>query len=1171
MIASQYCCKGVAMTSRIPVRSLVPGRRTLHSLGLLPPLCLALVCVAEENAGGTPGPPALSAEQQLRLKERDRLEKEAKKLGSEGRLESAIRVLEEKVAIERQILGETSDAVAGSLELIESFQEQRNDWNAAIATRREILSLREKKFGSENWRTVDARTELAITEQLAKMGAEDRARIAEAEKLDREGVSLIGSGRLRDSVPTLEKALSIRRALQGDRHAATIATMGNLSIALRLQGEYRNSRPLAERAVALTLEVFGERHPMTISIMGNLASLLRAIGEYGAARPLAEKVLQLIREAKGEKDPDSITALNNLAMLMVSQQDYAAARPLAQRVLELRRQVQGDRHPETIRAQSNLAGMLRALGDASAARPLAEEAVFRLGEVQGERHYFTIEAMSHLAALYQMQGDYRAARPLSEKTVALFREVHGPKHPNTLGAMNNLADLLGQQKELETARSMYEQVLAVRKEVYGDRHPDTLTAMNRLATVLRDQGDIQAARQLVEKELTLRREVEGEQHPDTTRAMSYLAALLHDLGQDDQAIPMSDRAAREAELSLGRVLPSLPERERMVLLQKLRSQLDLVLDLCSVGGSDPAGIYAHVLAVKGLASDAASARRARAIASPALREQVANISTLRSRLGRAYAQRVPESEMSDHSRQLRQLVDDIATEEMEAARAIGWHPDTPRPGELLESLPEDTLLVDIIRYEHEPPHPPRTQRLPTELRYLAFVTRKNKGVSLIQLGDGRTLDQALAEFRASLEQDRDSAGFELAERLWKPLETHLRGIKIVLLAPDGDLNFVPWAGLPDPMAPGHYLVERYALATIGSGRQLLAELRRAPSNVMPTLLAAGAVDYDRGDFGVPSTDPASSAKTPATLVASRGSRAPASTGHYGSLHSTGSEIHAVGDRFERTLKGKVEILEGSRATKDTICQALPGHRYLHLATHGYFAPPSIKSAASTDPTTLTLETAGRLGRADIEGFYPGLLSGLAWAGVNHPPVDPVTGLADLGAGTMTAEEVSAIDLSACELAVLSACETGLGRTAGGEGVLGLQRAFHQAGCKTVIASLWKVDDAATAALMTRFYEHLWGEKRTPIEAMRLAQIEMLEGRLPLGGSSRGISASGAGRSEVVARRQEAGPSSLLGRVVGQWGAADRPHKRTLNSVAHCQAASPKAVQTTPTAPARRLR
>jgi CHAT domain-containing protein len=88
--------------------------------------------------------------------------------------------------------------------------------------------------------------------------------------------------------------------------------------------------------------------------------------------------------------------------------------------------------------------------------------------------------------------------------------------------------------------------------------------------------------------------------------------------------------------------------------------------------------------------------------------------------------------------------------------------------------------------------------------------------------------------------------------------------------------------------------------------------------------------------------------------------------------------------------------------------------------------------------------------------------------------------------------VAALDLSACELAVLSACETGLGKTAGGEGVLGLQRAFHQAGARPVVASLWKVDDAATAVLMEEFYANLWQKGLPNVEALRRAQLAVLE-------------------------------------------------------------------------------
>ena len=96
-------------------------------------------------------------------------------------------------------------------------------------------------------------------------------------------------------------------------------------------------------------------------------------------------------------------------------------------------------------------------------------------------------------------------------------------------------------------------------------------------------------------------------------------------------------------------------------------------------------------------------------------------------------------------------------------------------------------------------------------------------------------------------------------------------------------------------------------------------------------------------------------------------------------------------------------------------------------------------------------------------------------------------------GILTALEVAGLELSDTELVVLSACETGLGAEAGGEGLLGLQRAFQVSGARTVVSSLWKVDDTATRQLMERFYENLWVRKLPKGEALRQAQLWMLRG------------------------------------------------------------------------------
>jgi hypothetical protein len=94
-------------------------------------------------------------------------------------------------------------------------------------------------------------------------------------------------------------------------------------------------------------------------------------------------------------------------------------------------------------------------------------------------------------------------------------------------------------------------------------------------------------------------------------------------------------------------------------------------------------------------------------------------------------------------------------------------------------------------------------------------------------------------------------------------------------------------------------------------------------------------------------------------------------------------------------------------------------------------------------------------------------------------------------GILTAGEVAALDLRGTELVVLSACQSGLGQASSGEGMLGLQRAFQKGGAETVVASLWKVPDAETRALMSEFYSNLWRRKLGKAEALRQAQLSLL--------------------------------------------------------------------------------
>jgi CHAT domain-containing protein len=201
-----------------------------------------------------------------------------------------------------------------------------------------------------------------------------------------------------------------------------------------------------------------------------------------------------------------------------------------------------------------------------------------------------------------------------------------------------------------------------------------------------------------------------------------------------------------------------------------------------------------------------------------------------------------------------------------------------------------------------------------------------------------------------------------------------------------------------------------------------------------------------------------------------------------SLPGTAREVAAVA---KLAAPRALLALRGTEAGPARLLIELPRARWAHIATHGFFADPNVRSILQPDPRLFALE--GRHRAAGLRN--PLVLSGLVLAGANRPAVAQADQSTD-DLGIITAEAIAGLPLQDLELVVLSACETGLGLVGGGEGVFGLQRAFHLAGARNVVASLWNVDDAATAALMALFYDQLWRQDKPPIEALRAAQLDL---------------------------------------------------------------------------------
>jgi CHAT domain-containing protein/Flp pilus assembly protein TadD len=881
---------------------------------------------------------------------------------------------------------------------------------------------------------------LIVREPLAtdppKLSAEDRAALAEAEALTRQAVELYGRRNAKAAIASAENALAIYKKVLGEQHAYTATALYNVGSLREAQGDYESARPLYEQALAIRKKALGEQHPDTATSLNNLGGLLYAQGDYASARPYFEQALAITKKVFGEHHRDTAGSLNNLGGLLHAQGDYALARPYYEQALAIRKKILGEQHPDTARLLNNLGVLLYAQGDHASARPYLEQALAVRKKVLGEQHPDTASSLDNMGALLEAQGNDTSARPYFEKALAIKKKTQGDQHPDTARSLNNLGTLLGTQGEYASARPYLDEALAIRKRFLGEQHPDTASSLNNLGGLLKVQGDYASARPHYEQALAIQR-----------RSLDLAAVAL-------------------------------AERQQLAMSEKAREYLDSLLSLTDRNLVSVRADYEGILTWKGAVSVRQMQNR-HVRQEPALAPLAGQLQALAVRLSTLSSATPHPKNAEAHRKALVRLTLEMEELEVELARrSDGFRQGQVQAklgsADLAGSLASGAALVDFLEYSHSRLDPVNKGRFLYERRVVAFVIRKDAPTVRVDLALADDIAQAVEAWRAHLvgkgptTGDAKDPGQMLRRLVWQPLEEHLAGAKLVLLSPDGALARIPFAALPGK-APGTYLLEEVALSVVPYPRLLPAMLNERGKETAPSLLLVGAVDY-----AAAAGKAANGADRAAARSTDRGLQ-------YAALKNTGGEVTSIKDSFKsRFPKGTVSLLEREAATEAAWRAAAPSHRWLHLATHGFFAPPEIKSTAAPRNGSADL-----FGKTDVVGFHPGLLSGLALAGANR---DPVPGQDD---GVLTAKEVEQVDLRKTELVVLSACETGLGKTAGGEGILGLQRAFQVAGAGTVVASLWHVDDAVTRALMEKFYDNLWSRKMPKGEAFRQAQLFIL--------------------------------------------------------------------------------
>jgi CHAT domain-containing protein/lipopolysaccharide biosynthesis regulator YciM len=1067
--------------------------------------------------------PPLTAEQKAKLHERDQLRGKIKELQANGKLADAAGLLLKQIALEEAIFGEAHEETARSLNELGSLYYHLGRYADAEPVYRRSLKTYEARLGKEQPAVAMVLSNLAL--------------------LYKE------TGRFDDAEPLFRRSLKIYEARLGEDHVGTAAALNNLALLYKDTGRYADAEPLFRRSLKTFEARLGKDHPHVAQSLNNLAELYRDLGRHADAEPLCQRSVK-IREARlGMDHPEVAVSLNTLASLYLDMGRYAEAEPLFQRSLRIVEARLGKDHPYVGVSLHNLASLYRDMGRHADAEPLYRRSLKIYEARLGQDHPNVAISLNNLAILYREMDRDADAEPLFRRSLKIYEARLGQDHPNVAKSLNNLAELYRDMGRHADAEPLYQRSLKIAAARLGKDHPNVATTLNNLALLYQEMGRYADAEPLYQRSLKIYEAQMGQDHLGVATALNNLAYLYRDMSRHADAAPLYQRALRVVADHLDKTGGFLPERQLLALVHKNRFFLDNYLSLAPAAAADA---YAWVSAWKGQAflherqlqlarrlhqaGDQKTAALYRRLEDTS--RQLATLALAEPAPGKT---RSPEELNQRHAR-LHELSQDVEALKQDLARRSqvfrrGSATGRLTPARLAAALPSNGILVDFLEYRHS--SPPKAGKGPRqfERRLLAFVVRPDGTIDRVDLGNVAPISTAIDEWRKSFGRSaagRQSAGL-LRRLVWAPLEGKLQGAALVLVSPDGPLGRFPLAALPGKK-PGTYLIEDCALTVLPVPRLLPQLLAADPvKDAEPSLLAVGGVDYDEAELG-----------KAGELVSSRKAARAGDLQAWPALPNTLGEVLVAQRHFQRRYRaGRVVVLDGKEATEAAFRKEAPQHRYVHLATHGFFAPPKLRSALR--PPMGKDRAAELFGDRGVAGYHPGLLSGLVLAGANRPAP------AGQDDGILTAVEVAVLDLGQVELAVLSACETGLGESAGGEGLLGLQRAFQVAGARSVVASLWQVDDRATRALMERFYDNLWNKKLSKLEGLRQAQLWMLPRAER---ASAGWTLTRRSRRQPsCACRPTTGPPSFCP-ATGARGACGRRHCRPKSSLSLTWRTSP---------------
>ncbi len=880
-------------------------------------------------------------------------------------------------------------------------------------------------------------------------------------------------GRIAERFDQLGKALKYYHAAldlrqQQEPQSLGVARVLNfLGVATGRHGKVHEAGILLNQALEICLDLAPEGQS-TATVLNNLGIVHRRLGDLEQSEMYFKRSLDLA-EHWTPNSMSVVRALMNLGLLQQTRGDLVTAQTYLQRALDITEQTD-PRSPERTRVLYNLGTVSYFRGDLEGAETLVRRSLER----EAPQSLGAAGCLSLLGSIAFVRSDLEAAEAYHLQALEINRQL-SPGSPNVSLNLSNLSDVAARRGQLLQARAYQERAQALLEKRLPDSLPYSLGLHNLGQLALR-QGELDAAERYQRQALEIQRAID----PNSLSVARSLHLLATVLSHSDAAT-----AVALLEESLGpsflRPAGTLEEAEAALQLARLyrqQGQLTHALSLhqralraleaqqLRAGGSAENhslfavefSAYYHEMiellqqarppAWQATAFEISERYRARGLLRLMARRDLSFDQELPAALqrerrlvnaeyDRLYAELTTTPVSQERGEELRQRLIRVRQEQHELASRI--RTEAPKLADLDHAVPLDLTAA-------------RAALDPGTL-LLSYVIGEATSF-LFAVGPGRS-DFAMFELTTSheplaaeVERLRGLLARGTTDARVEPVLAHSRRLSALLLAPatdqihraerlllvaDGPLHRLPFGVLADPSVPGppRYLAQSKSLHFAASVTVLaqLKDRRRADS--AQRLVAFGDPEYTREAV----------AGTPAS-------------GSLPQLPGSRAEVRALQRLFPESLG-----FLGDAATEERV-KALAGQADLvHFACHGLLndRSPFESALALALPKNENLPEPGREEREN------GLLQ--VWEIFEELRLD-------------------------ADLVTLSACDTALGTEAGGEGLIGLTRAFQFAGARSVLASQWQVDDASTSQLMQRFYHYL-RQGKNKAESLRLAKMDLL--------------------------------------------------------------------------------